>query len=339
MANYFNFPWEMVTQAQEAKNERQRRMMEMFGQSLAGIGQNVGQGLQQRGQEQARQQLGRALNPEGMGPATVEGRTGPAAPVDMQAVDSLFSKVYPGQVNPFMKEKAESMFRPPEKDAPMAPVWISQDMKSASMIEKPGFTKQMVPPGILSQFMDKGQTPRDEARDKYRLRNYVLDMEARDPTIKEIKKKTLSFAAITKLIPLVNSGNTVAFNGLGTQTARAMGEVGVLTEEDVVRYVRSNMISQKAGDTLLTWIRGKPTKATMEEIADISKAMQSAWMEKAEPVYDMYVDRYSAIENMSPEEFRKKVGMPAKATTLATPETAGKATMRFNPATGQLEKM
>jgi len=189
MANYFNFPWEMVTQAQEAKNERQRRMMEMFGQSLAGIGQNVGQGLQQRGQEQARQQLGRALNPEGMGPATVEGRTGPAAPVDMQAVDSLFSKVYPGQVNPFMKEKAESMFRPPEKDAPMAPVWISQDMKSASMIEKPGFTKQMVPPGILSQFMDKGQTPRDEARDKYRLRNYVLDMEARDPTIKEIKKK------------------------------------------------------------------------------------------------------------------------------------------------------
>ena len=43
----------------------------------------------------------------------------------------------------------------------------------------------------------------------------------------------------TILIDLVKSGNTVAFSALGTKTAKAMGEVGVLTESDIARYVRS----------------------------------------------------------------------------------------------------
>lgn len=153
----------MFLQAQVEKNRNRQRTMEILGQALAGVGQNVGQGLQQRGINRAEQELGHALNPTSAGmypaaPPSMGGRTG-APPVNLETVNRLFPKVYPGQVNPFMREQAESMFRPLQEKTPTVPIWISPDMKNASMIEKPGFRKQMVPPGTIPQFMQKEEKP------------------------------------------------------------------------------------------------------------------------------------------------------------------------------------
>jgi len=164
-------------------------------------------------------------------------------------------------------------------------------------------------------------------KEKNRYLQYVKQMEAQDPVIKEIQKKQLSFASIDGLTKLVNDGNTVAFSGLGTQMARGMGEVGVLTNVDVIRYVTSGMITRKAGDRLLMWLKGKPTEATMDELADISKAMKQAWKDKAQPRYDMYINRFSGIEKISPEEFRNRLNMYSTSGAPQTPQGGGLNTL------------
>jgi len=151
---------------------------------------------------------------------------------------------------------------------------------------------------------------RSESMDKNRYRNYLLDMEQKDPVIKEINKQGLSLAAVDSLTNLVNEGNTVAFSALGLKMAKGMGEVGVMTEQDVKRYVNSGALSQKAADTLLTWVRGKPTEATMEDIGQITDVMKKSFLEKAQPRYDKYISAYANIEGLPPEEMAKKLSTP-----------------------------
>ena len=145
--------------------------------------------------------------------------------------------------------------------------------------------------------------------EKGRYRNYLLDMEQRDPVIKEINKQGLSLGTIDSLKGLVENGNTVAFSALGTKMARGMGEVGVLTEQDIKRYVQSGALTRRSADTLLSWVQGRPTQATLDEVGEISSALRTAFQEKAQPRYDQYINSYSNIEGLTPEEFATKLSL------------------------------
>lgn len=154
-----------------------------------------------------------------------------------------------------------------------------------------------------------------ERQEKNRYRNYFLDMEQRDPVIKEVNKQNLSLGTISKLSEIAKSGNTIAFNSLGTKVARGMGEVGVLTDQDVVRYVRSGRLDRKAADALLQWTRGVPTEATINEINQIVGVLQDTYTDKIQPRYDRYITSYANNEGIPPEEFSIKIGLPYSGNT------------------------
>lgn len=160
------------------------------------------------------------------------------------------------------------------------------------------------------QNLEQERTQRETERESGRYRQYLLDIEQRDPIIKEANKQNLSLATVGSLSGLVADGNTVAFNALGTKVAKAMGEVGVLTEQDVQRYVRSGRLDRKAADTLSSWIKGRPTDATLAEISQISGAIGDTYQQKLQPRYDRYIEAYSNLEGVDPLVFSKKLGLP-----------------------------
>jgi hypothetical protein len=138
-----------------------------------------------------------------------------------------------------------------------------------------------------------------------------------DPIFKEMNKQGLALDQVDGLLDMVKSGNTVAFNALGSKMARAMGEVGVLTENDVKRYVMSGALSQKAADVLSTWGKGKPSKATLEEISQIGTVLKQQFDSKMQPIYDKYANRLS-------EQFEVPIEKAYKALDVSMPKNAGK---------------
>ncbi len=124
----------------------------------------------------------------------------------------------------------------------------------------------------------------------------------KDDKMKMIKKEASALGSVDKLIDEIKAGNTVAAGALGAKMARAMGEVGVLTQEDVARYVRSGAMGRGAADKLSTMMTGKPTKATLEEIQQISNILQERHKTEIQPLYDKYATRLSRIYDIPLEK-------------------------------------
>lgn len=190
---------------------------------------------------------------------------------------------------------------------------------------------------LATQRIDNLEEERDARsgeRRQARFRNYFLDLEQRDPVIKELRKQDLGLMQVNDLIEQVKSGNTIAANAMGTKMARGMGEVGVLTDADVTRYVTSGRIDRKVGDKLSLMLRGRPTDASVEEIGAIAEVLRDAFEEKIQPRYNQFIDTYSRQEGMKPEDFSTEIRLPytrKKAETGAkTPEqiAAMKAELR-----------
>jgi hypothetical protein len=123
-----------------------------------------------------------------------------------------------------------------------------------------------------------------------------------DQELKEFKKQGLGLSQVDQLVSEIKNGNTVAGGALGAKMARAMGEVGVLTEQDVVRYVQSGMLTQKVGDKLKKMMLGRPTDATLEELQHISSILKNNFASKIQPIYDKYANRLSRIHDIPIEE-------------------------------------
>ena len=122
----------MAANAQKQKNQQQ--MMELFGNTIAKLGGNVGQFLQKRKEQNAQQALGQQLNnamSPAQGPSTIPiqgppqqgqtmpigGNQGPSQPpVDFGQLSSTFGKAYPNQSNPFIEGMAKRMM--PKEQSP-----------------------------------------------------------------------------------------------------------------------------------------------------------------------------------------------------------------------------
>lgn len=93
------FPWEAFMVAQQQKRQNQQNMMNLFAQAISNTGENIGQGIQLRGQRNAQAAFGQALNSV-QGPMTEQGMPPQQPPVDLGQLMSTFSKAYPGQQMP-----------------------------------------------------------------------------------------------------------------------------------------------------------------------------------------------------------------------------------------------
>lgn len=131
-----------------------------------------------------------------------------------------------------------------------------------------------------------------------------------DHRYKEMAKQKMALNAVEGLVKEVRSGNTVATSAIGTKLARAMGEVGVLTEQDVIRYMQSGWIPQKVGDKLKRLVLGKPTDMTLNEIEDISKAIKASFDASVKPIQEDYTIRMARSYNIPEEEAAALLNVP-----------------------------
>jgi hypothetical protein len=148
-----------------------------------------------------------------------------------------------------------------------------------------------------------------ESQFKNRINNQKARM-INDPRIKPLYSQGIGLGQIKEIANIAKDGNTVAAAALGVKMARGMGEVGVLTESDVTRYITSGRLDRKAADTLSRWMVGKPTDATMEEINQISSVLSDAFSGKIQPVYNEYIESLAELENETPDEISKKMAIP-----------------------------
>jgi hypothetical protein len=174
----------------------------------------------------------------------------------------------------------------------------------------PDDTVKQVLAGERIDNLESERDARAGERRQSRFRNYFLDLEQRDPVIKELRKQDLGLMQVNDLIEQVKAGNTIAANAMGTKMARGMGEVGVLTDADVTRYVQSGRLDRKVGDKLSLMLRGRPTDASVQEIDLIAQVLREAFEEKIQPRYNQFIDTYSKQEGMKPEDFAGEIRLP-----------------------------
>lgn len=157
----------------------------------------------------------------------------------------------------------------------------------------------------MSAYAELRKGAKDQRTDKYiadialRLRN--------DPKVKQLEKEGVAFDSAENLLKLAQAGNTTAFAALGTKMARAMGEVGVLTETDVHRYVTSPALARKIADKANILFSGHPTAATLEELQVISKAMEGKFKSHLTGVADHYANIASANYGIDKAEAQRRL--------------------------------
>ena len=130
-----------------------------------------------------------------------------------------------------------------------------------------------------------------------------------DPILKKFEEQSINLAAVSELADIVKTGNTVAFSALGVKMARGMGEVGVLTEQDIRRYVLSGRLDRKAADTLSFWIKGKVTDATLDEIQQITDVIRDSFTKKSQPRLNRKIKRFSRVMGLSIKETAKQLAV------------------------------
>lgn len=161
-------------------------------------------------------------------------------------------------------------------------------------------------------------TPDRAAKDQRRedqmalaVTNYGKQIET-NPIIKALELQSVGLHSVEEMSHLVRQGNTVAASAMGMKMARAMGEVGVVTENDVKRYVQSGKLTQAAADVLSRWLTGTPSNATLAEINQITEALSDSYDGKIQPIYNRYVDRFARAYKTTPEDAAYRLAIPYK---------------------------
>jgi hypothetical protein len=113
--------------------------------------------------------------------------------------------------------------------------------------------------------------------------------------VKKLLDQGVAFSQVDRLMQAVKSGNQVAVQAIGTKMARAMGEVGVLTENDVKRYIAGTSYGRKVIDWIDKGFKGTISPDSQNDINDMVKLMQGITDEKIRPIAEDAINQ--AYEN------------------------------------------
>lgn len=138
--------------------------------------------------------------------------------------------------------------------------------------------------------------------------NWASKMRS-DPNIKPLYQQKINAGYVDQIIGAAKAGNTVAGAALAAKMARTMGEVGVLTDNDVKRYVTSGRLDRGTADKLSRMAQGKPTDATLDEIGQIAGILSSTFNEKVQPTYNWYSEVLANNMGDTPENTARLLGV------------------------------
>lgn len=277
-------------------------------QSLPGIGQQLGEALMVAAQRRKQQEQMAALGEELGVPGERFSRLSPEG-ASILAKSLMHQKEAEAQ-----KVQDQGRIRLFEQQSGVKPGSFGDDFEAAKVM----FTQRSI-----GGRQDKGLDERSDAQFKNRLNNQKNRL-INDPRIKPLYAQNIGLKQVGEISNLVRGGNTVAAGALGVKMAKAMGEVGVLTDADVARYVQSGRLDRMAADKLSKWTRGLPSDATQAEIGQIAQVLSDSFSEKIQPIYNEYIDQFSEVEGLTPDEVSKKMAIPYSPTKLQPlPSTGG----------------
>lgn len=161
-------------------------------------------------------------------------------------------------------------------------------------------------------------TPFREAESFKRSLARIRNEFQNDPLAKKLIEKNVYLNEMNSIMEEVRKGNTVAISGLGVKMARAMGEVGVLTEQDVVRYVQSPQLVRKWSDIIKRGVWGKLSTETTNEIDEMVGLLQGVAKEKIIPIFERHAHTLAKETGITFDEAMDYIGSPEKVAKSVT---------------------
>ena len=191
----------------------------------------------------------------------------------------------------------------------------SQKLREKSLDESRKFRER--------QFDQRGKAEgrREEAQDRRLNKDIygvVKDYKS-NKLVKELDTQGLSFAQADDLLAAMVGGNEIALGALGTKMARAMGEVGVLTDADVKRYIQAQSAVRGAKDSAGRVIMGKLSESTVKDIKDVTDKMAKGFTKRRAELKTEYIDyayeNFGKPAGMTQEQIEERFGLTSGAPT------------------------
>jgi hypothetical protein len=131
-------------------------------------------------------------------------------------------------------------------------------------------------------------------------RNLLKD----DPRVKKSIDQAMAFENVTGLLENARSNNELAIPALGTQLARAMGEVGVLTDTDVTRYLGGPAWMTQLSSWYKKGAEGELPKSVLDQLEKNAEKLQKAIDKR---INDVYANAENRMAVTFPEMDRKEI--------------------------------
>jgi len=157
---------------------------------------------------------------------------------------------------------------------------------------------------------------KDSKEERLMSRNLIQSastLRKDDKRLDNAIKQSQALDEVRSLMKSVKAGNQSSIQTLGTKLARAMGEVGVLTDSDVVRYVGSTSWGRKLKDWFTKGSEGKLPpeliKDLEENLNNMNRHMEEDMKRSLGYAYDRFEAAYPQVD---PDRLAKVMGMPKK---------------------------
>lgn len=166
---------------------------------------------------------------------------------------------------------------------------------------------------------------KEAQKDKYDDKIFkATEAFEKHPTVKKLAEQGLSFGQASNLIGQMKSGNEVALGALGTKMARAMGEVGVLTNTDVKRYIEAQSIANKMKDMYGRNFYGKLSDKTVKDLEEVIGKMKKGFKAQQDSLYTRYVNKtyenYGKQAGLSKDDVAARFGFDPREEGSSTQE-------------------
>lgn len=101
-----------------------------------------------------------------------------------------------------------------------------------------------------------------------------------DKIINKVREQSQTFDEVVPLLKASEQGNEAAIAALGTKMARSMGEVGVLTDADVTRYLGNTSYARQISSWLNRKFEGELPKGQIDDMRKVVNMLQGVYQNK-----------------------------------------------------------
>lgn len=145
---------------------------------------------------------------------------------------------------------------------------------------------------LFAEMRGDVQKDKKAQQDANLLSRYQTRAESH-PIVKDAQKSMSAASRIEDLLKIASNEGGQALSALGPQVARLMGEVGVLTESDVTRYVQNPQQAKKLFAQMSKWSQGKLPAADAENIKNIMGIFINKAQQNRDKAYKTVAGQYS----------------------------------------------